>query len=165
MQNKSIQNNSLSQTALKEKELVQVFKIMLKEQTFRSQDELAYALSQRGFVNISQSKVSRLLAKVGAVKSRNANNTITYNLPEVLVIPKAKQAIETVALGLKHNEVQIVLKTGIGGAPLIARMLDSMQESVGIIGTIAGDDTVLIIPAEIKRIEEISTTIRQLLDL
>jgi transcriptional regulator of arginine metabolism len=165
MQNKLSQKSALSQTALKEKELVNVFKIMLKEQTFRSQDELAYALSQRGFANISQSKVSRLLAKVGAVKSRNANNTITYNLPEVLVIPKAKQAIETVALDLKHNQVQIVLKTGIGGAPLIARMLDSMQESVGIIGTIAGDDTVLIIPADTNRIEEISTTIRQLLDL
>jgi transcriptional regulator of arginine metabolism len=157
--------NASSESANREKQLLQVFKAMLKEQSFRSQDELAYALAQRGFANVSQSKVSRLLAKVGAVKSRNANNTITYNLPEMLVVPKAKHAIETVALEVKHNNVLIVVKTGIGGAPLIARMLDSMEESVGIIGTLAGDDTVLVIPNDIARIEQISDNIKELLGL
>jgi len=165
----SPKNNTANKTVTqsisitREKQLVQVFKGMLKEQTFRSQDELAVALAQRGFANISQSKVSRLLAKVGAVKSRNANNTITYNLPEILVVPKAKHAIETVALEVKHNNVLIIVKTGIGGAPLIARMLDSMEESVGIIGTLAGDDTVLVIPNDIASINEISDKIKIIL--
>jgi transcriptional regulator of arginine metabolism len=55
------------------------------------------------------------------------------------------------------------LKTGIGGAPLISRMLDSMGESVGILGTLAGDDTIFIAPIDVNRIEEIAQVIRDLL--
>jgi transcriptional regulator of arginine metabolism len=61
--------------------------------------------------------------------------------------------------------MQIILKTGIGGAPLISRMLDSLGEPVGILGTLAGDDTIFIAPTDIDRIDEITQSIRDLLGI
>jgi transcriptional regulator of arginine metabolism len=148
-----------------ESNLIQVFKKLLKEQCYGSQGQLAEALAEQGFENISQAKISRLLAKLGAVKTRNTNNQIVYILPDELAIPRSKHAIESVVLGVKHNGMQIILKTGIGGAPLISRMLDSLGEPVGILGTLAGDDTIFIAPTDINRIDEITQSVRDLLGI
>ena len=146
-----------------ESNLVHAFRRLLKDQCYGSQGQLALALSEQGFDNMSQAKISRLLSKLGAVKTRNANNEMIYILPDELAVPKSKNSIESVVLSVKHNGMQIILKTGIGGAPLISRMLDSMGESAGILGTLAGDDTIFIAPAEAERIEEIAQSIRELL--
>lgn len=146
-----------------ESNLVHAFKRLLKEQCHGSQGQLAQALSAQGFENMSQAKISRLLSKLGAVKTRNANNEMIYILPDELAVPKSKNSIESVVLSVKHNNMQIILKTGIGGAPLISRMLDSMGESAGILGTLAGDDTIFIAPADVNRIDEITQLIRELL--
>ncbi|MGL1959040.1 MAG: transcriptional regulator ArgR [Colwellia sp.] len=147
----------------KESKLEQAFKVLLKEQFYGSQGKLAVALSQQGFTNMSQAKISRLLSKLGAVKTRNANNDMIYILPDELAVPKSKQSIESVVLSVKHNNMQIIVKTGIGGAPLISRMLDSMGEASGILGTLAGDDAIFIAPVDVNRIDEISQTVRDLL--
>jgi transcriptional regulator of arginine metabolism len=147
----------------KESLLVQAFKRLLKEQCYGSQGQLAEALASQGFEDMSQAKISRLLSKLGAVKTRNTNNEMIYILPDELAVPKSKQSIESVVLSVKHNQMQIILKTGIGAAPLISRMLDSMGESAGILGTLAGDDTIFIAPVDVDNIEEITISIRNLL--
>ena len=114
---------------------------------------------------MSQAKISRLLSKLGAVKMRNANNQVVYILPDELAIPKSKQAIQSVVMSVKNNGMQIIVKTGIGGAPLISRMLDSLGESAGILGTLAGDDTIFIAPASIEEIDQTTEDIKQLLGL
>jgi len=146
----------------KNSELINTFKNMLKEKEYRSQDELVYELSLKGFNNISQSKVSRLLSKVGAIKVRNANNNVIYQLPEELFIPKVSFPIDTIVLSIKNNGTQIILKTAAGGASIIARVLDSLEGSFGILGTIAGDDTVLIVPMDIKKVDGVTKGIADL---
>lgn len=146
-----------------ESNLVQAFKRLLKEQCYGSQGQLAEALSEQGFENMSQAKISRLLSKLGAVKTRNANNEMIYILPDELAVPKSKHSIESVVLSVKHNGMQIIVKTGIGGAPLISRMLDSMGEAAGILGTLAGDDTIFIAPIDANKIEVITQDICNLL--
>ena len=88
---------------------------------------------------------------------------VVYILPDELAVPKSKQAIQSVVISVKHNNMQIILKTGIGGAPLISRMLDSLGESTGILGTLAGDDTIFIAPTDVNRIDEITKEISLLL--
>lgn len=145
--------------------LVLAFKALLHEQCYGSQGQLAEALSEQGFTNMSQAKISRLLSKLGAVKMRNANEQVVYILPDELAIPKSKQAIQSVVMSVKNNGTQIIVKTGIGGAPLISRMLDSMGESAGILGTLAGDDTIFIAPNNVKEINKITEDIKLLLDV
>lgn len=145
--------------------LLSAFKGLLKEQRYSSQGELADALAGLGFENISQSKISRMLSKLGAVKARNAKNEIVYFAADEMTVPKSKQAIQSVVTEVRHNGVQIILKTGIGGAPLIARMLDTMGDSAGILGTLAGDDTIFIAPTDVANIDEITKNIVTMLDL
>ena len=51
----------------KQEALIKAFKSLLKEENFGSQGEIVDALKEQGFDNISQSKVSRMLSKFGAV--------------------------------------------------------------------------------------------------
>jgi len=148
-----------------ESALIIAFKELLKEQCYGSQGQLAEGLAGKGFDNISQAKISRLLSKLGAVKMRNTSSQVVYILPDELAVPKTKQAIHSVVVSVKHNGMQIIVKTGIGGAPLISRMLDSMGESAGILGTLAGDDTIFIAPDNADNIEEITNNIKTLLDI
>ena len=143
-------------------ELINTFKSMLKAKEYRSQGELVYELSQKGFENISQSKVSRLIRKVGAIRTRNAKNNIIYQLPGELLIPKVSFAIDTIVLSIKNNGTQIILKTAAGGASIIARVLDSLECSFGILGTISGDDTVLIVPVDTKIIDGVTQGVADL---
>lgn len=61
-------------SSAKQEELVKAFKALLKEEKFSSQGEIVQALQEEGFENINQSKVSRMLTKFGAVRTRNAKN-------------------------------------------------------------------------------------------
>jgi len=155
----------LSNRKKNESVLIQTFKNLLKDQRYGSQSQLAEALAVNGFENISQAKISRLLSKLGAVKMRNASGQVVYILPDELAVPRTKQAIQSVVISVKHNGMQIIVKTGIGGAPLISRMLDSMGESAGILGTLAGDDTIFIAPENVENIEQITNDIKDILDM
>lgn len=155
----------LSSRKKNESALIQTFKGLLKDQCYGSQSQLADALSENGFENMSQAKISRLLSKLGAVKMRNASSQVVYILPDELAVPRTKQAIQSVVISVKNNGMQIIVKTGIGGAPLISRMLDSMGESAGILGTLAGDDTIFIAPASADQIDKITNDIKQILDM
>lgn len=65
----------------KQDNLVRAFKALLKEERFGSQGEIVDALRDEGFDNINQSKVSRMLTKFGAVRTRNAKMEMVYCLP------------------------------------------------------------------------------------
>ena len=62
----------------KQEALVQAFKELLKQEQFGSQSDIVDALKAQGFDNISQSKVSRMLSKFGAVRTRNARQEMVY---------------------------------------------------------------------------------------
>lgn len=130
-----------------------VFRNIIKENNISSQEELAAKLAMQGYEGISQSKVSRILKKMGAVKVRNANHEIVYDVPDALHVPKVRNTIESVVLSIRHNGTQIVMKSSIGCAPMLARMVDNLDDSFNILGTIAGDDTLLIIPANTEQID------------
>ena len=138
----------------KQEELVQAFKELLKQEQFGSQGEIVDALKAQGFTNISQSKISRMLSKYGAVRTRNARQEMVYCLPAELGVPTAKSPLRQLVLDIEHNDVMIIIRTSPGAAQLIARLLDSLSKSDGVLGTIAGDDTIFIAPTDTTMIKE-----------
>ena len=140
----------------KQEELVKAFKALLKEEKFSSQGEIVQALQEQGFDNINQSKVSRMLTKFGAVRTRNAKMEMVYCLPSELSVPATSSPLKNLVLDIDHNDSVIVIKTSPGAAQLIARLLDSIGKPEGILGTIAGDDTIFVTPTK-------DTTIKSLL--
>ena len=133
-------------------DLLVVFKSLLEEESLGSQRELSTEMSNRGFANISQTKTSRLLTKLGAIKRRNKCNKLVYKLPGIYLVPNKKQKIHSIILNVQHNNVQIVVKTIAGGGNLISKMIESMPNNMGIIGCIASNDTIFVIPNNIKNI-------------
>ncbi|SQI43455.1 Arginine repressor [Leminorella richardii] len=131
----------------KQEDLIKAFKSLLKEEKLSSQSEIVQALHDEGFENINQSKVSRMLTKFGAVRIRNAKMEMVYCLPTELGVPTATSPLKNLVLDVDYNDALVVIHTSPGAAQLLARLLDSMGKSEGILGTIAGDDTIFTTPA------------------
>lgn len=145
--------------------LVKAFKDLLKEERFGSQGDIVLALQEVGFENINQSKVSRMLSKFGAVRTRNAKQEMVYCLPAELGVPTTSSPLKNLVIDLDHNDSLIVIRTSPGAAQLIARLLDSIGKAEGILGTIAGDDTIFIAPAQVSDINLTLNTIKELFNV
>tara|TARA_Y100000588_G_C14153256_1_gene881460 strand:+ start:197 stop:664 length:468 start_codon:yes stop_codon:yes gene_type:complete len=148
----------------KQEALIKAFKALLKEENFGSQGEIVDALKDQGFDNVSQSKVSRMLSKFGAVRTRNAKQEMVYCLPAEMGVPTAKSPLRQLVIDIMHNEMMIIIRTSPGAAQLIARLLDSLGTADGVLGTIAGDDTIFIAPAKISEIDVTLEKVKTLFD-
>lgn len=120
---------------------------MLSGRRFSSQEELAKALVRSG-VEVTQTTLSRDLRSLGVAKRSGAQGGTYYELPgpATEALDRERQLLDLKAF---VNEVRIaqnlaIVKTPPGHANGVARAID-MLEFDGMIGTVAGDDTVLII--------------------
>ena len=145
-------------------ELMDFFKSLLKKEHLSSQSEIVDALIEAGFDNINQSKVSRMLSKSGAVRTRNASSEMVYCLPAELGIPTTNSPLKNLVVDIDRNDSLIVIRTSPGAAQLIARLLDSMGKAEGILGTIAGDDTIFITPSNSQKIDATLAVVHKLFD-
>lgn len=64
-------------------------------------------------------------------------------------------------LSVLHNETTIVLRTQVGRAPAVGSELDALNHD-DILGTLSGDDTVLVIPRTVSVVESLSEHLRRL---
>ncbi|KAE9530348.1 transcriptional regulator ArgR [Testudinibacter aquarius] len=148
----------------KQDSLSNAFRSLLAEEKYASQSEIVAALQQQGFSQVNQSKISRMLAKFGAVRIRNSKMQTVYCLPPELSLPHTSSPLKNLVLDIDHNAAVIVIRTSPGGAQLIARLLDSMGKNEGILGTIAGDDTVFITPTRNTEITRLMSNIQYLFE-
>lgn len=151
-------------TASKHDDLVKVFKALLKEESFSSQAEIVAALQQAGFEGVNQSKVSRMLTKFGAVRTRNAKQEMVYCLPQDASVPATSSPLKNLVLDVDHNDSLVVIHTSPGAAQLIARLLDSLGKNGGILGSIAGDDTIFTTPTKNVTVKALYLSILELFD-
>ncbi|WP_221076037.1 transcriptional regulator ArgR [Agarivorans aestuarii] len=149
----------------KQEQLIKAFKSLLKEERFGSQAEIVTALQEQGFENINQSKVSRMLSKFGAVRTRNAKMEMVYCLPAELGVPTVSSQLKILVLEMDFNDALIVIHTSPGAAQLIARLLDSLGKAEGILGTIAGDDTIFITPTRQVAIADVFQSVKELFEV
>ncbi len=125
---------------------------VIDREAIHSQEELRRRLHQRGF-DATQATISRDIADLGLVKRAGDG---AYQRPglEATSPELARTALERAASSFlrRAERVQqlIVLRTGRGQAQALAEALDRAQLHEAV-GTIAGDDTILIIARDSKR--------------
>ena len=124
---------------------------MLEEHAVTSQDQLVELLAADGVV-ASQVTVSRDLEELGAVKVRMAGGETVYAIPELpkdRITPEnhLKRVLGDWVVEVAHSANLVVLRTPPGSAHVVGSALDRAGLS-DILGTVAGDDTVLVVAAE-----------------
>ncbi|MDO4430945.1 MAG: transcriptional regulator ArgR [Lonepinella koalarum] len=151
-------------TMEKNEALLNAFKNLLLQERYSSQSEIVIALQEQGFSQINQSKISRMLSKFGAVRKRNTRMEMVYCLPSELSVPNTSSPLKNLVVDIDHNDLLIIVKTSPGAAQLIARLLDSVGKSEGILGTIAGDDTIFITPTKNTNIMHLMHNVQELFE-
>jgi len=124
---------------------------ILEHRAVTSQAELVDILAAEGVV-ATQATVSRDLDELGAVKVRVPGGETVYAIPEVAkdrVAPDdhLKRVLGDWVVEVGHSANLVVLRTPPGSAHVVGSALDRSGLG-GVVGTVAGDDTVLVVAAE-----------------
>lgn len=141
---------------------VLVLRQLIREGTASTQEDLSKALKLKRF-HVTQSTISRDLRRIGAIKTTNLEGQIIYKLPDTPqpLPPAGSHSLAGHLIDIQSNENMIILHTSPGSASLVARHLDNMRSALGILGTVAGDDTIFIAPASVKKISSLIRRIKE----
>lgn len=132
----------------KSKRLVVIEKI-IAEENVSSQEMLLKKLKGKG-INCTQATLSRNLRQIGAGRIPDGKGGYRYSLPENIKNPSAANGrlqVLPVIQDIVDAKGLLVVKTLPGNASNTAIYIDNFSR-YEIAGTIAGDDTILIIPRD-----------------
>ncbi len=128
---------------------------IVAENEIQTQEELSERLRQMGY-DVTQATVSRDIKELRLVKVKNDNGIVCYRADSQSDSGDVQQRLRSI---LKHSMVSvdsaendIVIKTLPGVAQAAAAAIDAMHWNE-IMGTIAGDDTILMITRSAKSAE------------
>jgi transcriptional regulator of arginine metabolism len=112
-----------------------------------TQEEIVRTLGAEGF-RVAQATVSRDLEELGAVRVRHGDRVV-YALPERNGPPAGfgRRMLTELLVDLQASGNLVVVKTYPGMAPTVGAVIDGSEVS-GVLGTVAGDDTVLVVADE-----------------
>ena len=133
-----------------------------------NQDELRRKLRRRGF-EVTQATLSRDIHELRLSKGPGgyalpvANGNGATAVEEDDAPPSLAEMIESFGLRVRQAMNQVVIGTVMGGAQPVAAALD-YEEWPEVVGTLAGDDTVLVICPDPRRAGEVETRIRTMLE-
>jgi transcriptional regulator of arginine metabolism len=142
---------------------------LVSSSLINSQDELRRKLRRRGFA-VTQATLSRDLHELHLFKGASGYALPNGNGNAAAVAdedddapPGVAELIETFGLRSQQAMNQVVIGTVMGGAQPVAAALD-YEEWPEVVGTIAGDDTVLVICPDIRLAAEVQTRLRKMLE-
>ena len=133
-----------------------------------SQEQLVGLLADDG-VESTQATVSRDLDDLGAVKVRVSGGESVYAIPEhpadrVVPVDQLRRVMGEWVVEVESSGNLVVLRTPPGSAHVVASALDRTGIE-GSIGTVAGDDTLMVVAAEGTTGENLAVTLRNLAGL
>lgn len=134
---------------------LEAIRLIISEQDIKNQDQLLKVLNERGY-SVTQATLSRDLKKMKISKVANTYGDYIYVLPNHALLQKKQSSSGDemtsnqprygfVSLNFSGN--MAVIKTRPGYASSLAYDVDN-HTLPGVLGTIAGDDTLLIVLAE-----------------
>lgn len=125
-----------------------------------NQDDLRRELKRKGFT-VTQATLSRDLHELGVIRTSTKDGA-----KYVLHTAEPRSDIRILSgreiISIDSNETLIVIVTLPGCANAVAQYIDT-QHYDGILGTVAGDDTILVLPKKVKEISLILKYLRNLL--
>jgi transcriptional regulator of arginine metabolism len=134
---------------------------LVRREPLGSQTAILGKLRKQGF-DITQPTVSRDLEELGLVRVRGADGHLRYAPPTEATNGHGPERLHRVlaeyVVGLEPSANLVVVRTPPGSANMVAQVIDQVGLK-DVIGTIAGDDTILLVAKEGVR----GTTVLRLL--
>lgn len=124
---------------------------LIGAEAIASQDELRRRLVRRGF-DVTQATLSRDIHEMRLYKGPNGYAAPNGNghVEEEEEQPAVDEVLGSFGLAVRQAQNQLVLRTTSGGAQPVALAIDH-EDWTEVVGTLAGDDTVLIICPDPRR--------------
>jgi transcriptional regulator of arginine metabolism len=113
-----------------------------------NQDELRLELKKHGF-QVTQATLSRDLRELG-VGRISSHDRLQYVLQPASEAQILQPLMEPQVISIVANEIMIVIRTLPGCASVVGEFIDTLNNK-DIIGTLAGDNTLLVIPLSQKK--------------
>ena len=139
---------------------------IISEQEIETQDDLIAKLKENGF-DVTQATVSRDIKQLGLVKTTDGEGTYRYSAPHPSSSgsdSKFKNILSEAIISSESAENMVVVKTYSGMANAAAAAIDALA-SDRILGSIAGDDTILIVTKNDETAEEFSEILKDAVKL
>src|SRR6059036_2011129 len=134
---------------------------LLEQSSVGSQEDLQRALRKRGF-KVGQATLSRDIHELGLVKTGAG-----YTVPQGgngfdAALPSVSRLVREFVLEVRPAQNLLVIRTTVGSAQPVAAALDG-EDWPEALGTIAGDDTILIVCPQKKAAARIASRIQEML--
>jgi transcriptional regulator of arginine metabolism len=123
-----------------------------------SQESLQKALSKMG-ISVGQATLSRDIKQLGLVKGGQGYVAAPQTKAAEDDLPSIVHLVRQFVVDVREAQNLLVIKTTIGSAQPVAAALDG-AEWPEVVGSIAGDDTVLIVTTDSKKAEALAKRIR-----
>ena len=130
---------------MKKKRLELILKV-IEQQDIYTQEELLSALKEHG-LDVTQATVSRDIKELGLIKSMGRNGKYRYTVPKSVDNESSKSFHSIIApsvLWVDSALNTVVIKCYAGMAQAVCAAFDTMELN-GVVGTLAGDDTIFVL--------------------
>jgi transcriptional regulator of arginine metabolism len=134
---------------------------LLEKGPVASQDKLQRALAGRGY-KVGQATLSRDIHELRLVKTAEGYTLPGSDAATDHGLPPVQRLLREFVLSIRPAQNLLVLKTAVGSAQPVAAALDG-QEWSELVGTIAGDDAILIVSPDRKAANKLAQRIREML--
>lgn len=135
---------------------------VIKDKDIGTQNEIVSMLRSAGY-EATQATVSRDIQELGLIKEQLPGGGFRYVKPPDPKLQKLRTLFAEAVIKIDFSENFIVIHTLSGSANTAAALIDRMNNSE-IMGTIAGDDTVLIIIKHKDVAEHVAEELKKLVD-
>jgi transcriptional regulator of arginine metabolism len=133
---------------------------LLEAGPIESQDALQHSLHRKGY-EVGQATLSRDIHELKLVKGPEGYARIGESHASDTYLPSVMHMAYQFVVEIRQAQNMLVIKTTVGSAQPVAAALDASHWPE-VIGTLAGDDTVLVIAADKKRASLLARRIREL---
>ncbi|MBE5801175.1 MAG: arginine repressor [Clostridiales bacterium] len=129
---------------------------IINNQSIETQEDLAEELGRRGF-RVTQATVSRDIKEMKLIKAQSPGGTYRYAIADHSdnsINERLIRMFSDTVLSMNSAYNQIILKTISASANIAAEAIDNMHWPE-ILGTIAGDNTILLIVRSIDEVQSV----------
>jgi transcriptional regulator of arginine metabolism len=133
---------------------------LLDEGPVESQDSLQQRLERKGF-DVGQATLSRDIHELKLVKGAEGYRRTDGSFGAEGVLPSVMHMARQFVVEIRPAQNLLVVKTTVGSAQPVAAALDASHWPE-VVGTIAGDDTVLVIATDKNHAQALARRIREL---